>query len=247
VESIASYAGPHVKRRFSPPPWAWTATALGLVLFLNLGAWQLRRAHEKEHLLASYSQAAFQPASELHVDTPTLEAARVMPVLARGRYLVDKQLLLDGQSHGGRPGYRVWTPLALASGGVVVVDRGWIAGDPQNPTNIAVESSARVVHGLWRDLPRPGLRLSTAHSRVAQSFPRIVEYPTVEDLKTMLGDNVAAGVLLLDAGEPDGFVREWNPSAEFPPSRHYAYAAQWFALAAALIAIFVVVNRRSVS
>src|ERR1043166_2520459 len=86
VASAASYAGSRMQRRFEAPLWAWLATAGGLALFVSLGSWQLRRAHEKEQLLASYGQAAFQPATEIKADTPTLAGARVIPALARGRY-----------------------------------------------------------------------------------------------------------------------------------------------------------------
>jgi cytochrome oxidase assembly protein ShyY1 len=40
--------------------------------------------------------------------------------------------------------------------------------------------------------------------------------------------------VLLDPGEPDGYLRQWQPPG-FPPVRHIAYAVQWFSLAAALV------------
>jgi len=49
--------------------------------------------------------------------------------------------------------------------------------------------------------------------------------------------------VLLDPGEPDGYLRQWQPPG-FPPIRHIAYAVQWFSLAAALIVIYIVTNLR---
>ena len=61
------------------------------------------------------------------------------------------------------PGYRVWTPLRLADGAWLVVDRGWVAAHPDRRRlpEIAVGAEPREVSGFWRPLPRPGLRLAT--------------------------------------------------------------------------------------
>jgi surfeit locus 1 family protein len=53
----------------------------------------------------------------------------------------------------------------------------------------------------------------------------------------------AADLVLLDADQPDGYVRIWAPPG-FPPMRHTAYAVQWFALALALFVIYLVTNFR---
>jgi len=50
-------------------------------------------------------------------------------------------------------------------------------------------------------------------------------------------------VILLDPKEPDGYARNWEAPG-FPPMRHIGYAVQWFALAAALLVIYIVTNVR---
>jgi surfeit locus 1 family protein len=50
-------------------------------------------------------------------------------------------------------------------------------------------------------------------------------------------------LVLLDPGEPDGYVRNWSAPG-FPPMRHLGYAVQWFALALTLAVIYVVTNLR---
>jgi surfeit locus 1 family protein len=56
----------------------------------------------------------------------------------------------------------------------------------------------------------------------------------------------AAEVILLDPGQPDGYLRNWSPPG-LPPLRHLGYAVQWFALAVALVVIYVVTNTRKVA
>jgi len=51
--------------------------------------------------------------------------------------------------------------------------------------------------------------------------------------------------VLLDAAEADGYERDWSDRfdfGDFGPSRHVGYAVQWFGMALALLAIYIVVS-----
>ena len=228
---------------FRAPPWAWLLTAAAVALFLSLGHWQLDKGLKKQAMLDALQDRAAEPEliSAANVPPQGLEVRRAQ---ARGTYLADRQLLLDGQSNQHRPGYRVWTPLLLADGvTALMVDRGWIPQDRAGFDGTA-PSGTVVLTGAWRSLPEPGMRLEgTANCPAQKQFPAVVLYPTSDDLECLLGRPVVGGMLLLDAEAPGGFVREW---ADFgvPPSRNYGYAAQWLALALAAGVIFFVVNRK---
>jgi surfeit locus 1 family protein len=49
--------------------------------------------------------------------------------------------------------------------------------------------------------------------------------------------------LLLSRDAPDGYLREWRP-AVMTPEQHLGYAVQWFAMAGALVVLYVVLNVR---
>jgi surfeit locus 1 family protein len=100
------------------------------------------------------------------------------------------------------------------------------------------------LRGVWQPLPRPGLRLAQDDCDRSH-WPRVVQYPRFEELRCLLGEDLVEGLLWLNPGEPHGFRREWV-SNEFPPERHYGYALQWFALAATLLVLFIVVNLHKV-
>lgn len=180
-----------------------------------LGAWQIARGHAR----AAYLEAI----------------AAQAPQQVRGVYLADRQLLLDGMAHDGNPGYHVWTPLKLASGELMMVDRGWLPA-AQGSRNAAIGTPSAPageveVFGRWRPLPRPAIRLAAPSPDCpAHEFPRLVQYPAAAELRCLLGADVRDGVMQLDPAASGGFVRQWN-EAGFPPARHYAYAAQWFGLA----------------
>jgi len=69
------------------------------------------------------------------------------------------------------------------------------------------------------------------------------QFPDLAELAAALGEPVEPWVLLLSPQAEDGFLREWQPGG-MPATRHLGYAVQWFALAAALAIIYVVVNVR---
>jgi surfeit locus 1 family protein len=68
-------------------------------------------------------------------------------------------------------------------------------------------------------------------------------FPTAADIGAALGYPVADYQLLLGAAEPDGLRRDWRP-ADMTPTQHVGYALQWFALATAIVVIYVVLNRQ---
>lgn len=229
--------------QFRPSWWAVLGTVAGCALTLSLGVWQLQRGLAKQALQTRYDSAAAQPALQLNADTPA-PRGDVQRAQAVGHYWAERQLLLDNQTHQRQPGYDVWTPLRLHNGGVLIVNRGWIAarGARGEVPPLPVPEGEIRVSGLWRALPQPGLRVAADDCAPPAQFPATVNYPTAQDLACALGLHVADGVLLLDADAPGGYVREWQQVSEFPPERHFGYAAQWFAFALTLLALFIKLN-----
>lgn len=233
--------------RFRPPLWSWLALLPMLSLLCSLGIWQLHRGLDKAALLENFATQA--QAAPLDLDAAVI-APGAEPVRARASGTFDPlhQLLLDNQTRKRQPGYQVLTPLQLPSGGLLLVNRGWVAAlGGQPPGELPATSGLQEVSGLWRDLPRPGLRLKSDNC-AERPWPRVVQYPDADDLRCLYGDNMRVGMLLLDAdangANSSGYVREWTPAAEIPPSRHYGYAAQWFTFAATLLVIFITLNLR---
>lgn len=231
------------RRKFQPAAWAVIVVALLSAAMIALGIWQLRRGFAKQALLDRYAQAEQQAPRRLDAGT-VAQPARIERAAVRGRFDADRQLLLDNQGHDGQPGYHVWTPLVQDDGSTVLVDRGWIARTPA-PTAaaLAVSDESRELRGFWRTLPEPGLRLQ-ADNCAARPWPRVVQYPTFEDLRCLYGSAVAPGLLLMEPEAADGYVREWQMAPELQPAKHYGYAAQWFAFTATLLAIFVKLSFR---
>ncbi|HEY9546884.1 MAG TPA: SURF1 family protein [Solimonas sp.] len=231
------------RKKFRPAWWAVIVVALLSALMIALGVWQLQRGFAKQKLLDRYQQAssvAPVPLSAGHV----AREDEIERAVARGHFDNSRQLLLDNQSHNDTPGYHVWTPLVQDDGSTVIVDRGWIPHDTaQSPEALAVADARVEVRGFWRMPPVPGLRLKTDNCATLP-WPRTVQFPTLDDLRCLYGEYIAPGLLLMDPGEPNGFVRDWQTAPELNPVKHYGYAGQWFAFTLTLLVIFIKLSFR---
>jgi surfeit locus 1 family protein len=231
-------------RTFEPRLFT-TLLAIGLIAMLvSLGRWQLHRAAEKRVLFDSFAAAS---TAALPIDLQSLSVARYSRVQAVGSYDETRQILIDNMVEAGQAGYFVITPFALKSGGSVLVNRGWV---PLGQTRAArpaipVAGNSRTIRGRADNLPSPGIRMGVP-APLAPPYPVVAAYPTRAELAQLLKEadwTSATDLILLDADEPDGYVRNWAPPG-FPPIRHIGYAVQWFALALALAVIYVVTNFR---
>jgi surfeit locus 1 family protein len=224
--------------RFAPRPFATLLTVVAVFAFASLGLWQLSRAAEKRAVAEDFSSNG----SALALPADSRGLPRYQRVSARGRYDPDRQFLIDNRIHEGRAGVMVLTPFALENGGRVLVNRGWLpfGATREELPDIAVDAGVRNIVGRLDELPRPGILLS---SPPAATWPRLVNYPTMDELATALGQPLHSRVILLDAGVPDGYVRAWKlPGAT--PDRNLGYAIQWFAFAATAVAIWLAVSLR---
>ena len=77
----------------------------------------------------------------------------------------------------------------------------------------------------------------------ATGWPRLVQYPRMEELAQALGRELAPRQVLLDPAAPDGYVRAWIVPGT-TADRNLGYAVQWFAFAAVAVAIWLVLSFR---
>ena len=107
--------------------------------------------------------------------------------------------------------------------------------------DLTVSATSQDIVALVDELPRPGLRLAPTPAEAGAPWPRVLLFPTAEQVAEHLGYPVAGYQLLLDPREADGFLREWRPAVS-APDMHLGYAVQWFAFAGAATVIYVLLN-----
>jgi surfeit locus 1 family protein len=228
-------------RRYAPRAGGVIAALVGIALFARLGLWQLDRAEQKQAIREQLAVGQEQTIDVTSANATTLN--RYQRVRVRGRYDPQHQVLLDNMPSHGQPGYRVLTPLQMQDGTWILVDRGWIPwGRTRLPLpDVTVSDDARVLTGQLDELPRPGMRMNDAVTDTG-IWPRVMNYPRREDVEQVLRRPVQERIVLLEASEPDGYDRVRNLTQRFGSDRHIGYAAQWFALAIAVLIIHVLVS-----
>ena len=233
-------------RTFAPRPFTTLLTIVLIAMLIALGRWQLRRAEEKRALFDAFAAGAD---ATLLIELRTPRASRYRHVEASGRYDGSRQVLIDNMVNERGAGYFVITPFELEGGGWVLVNRGWVplgASRAERPA-IAVDGSPRRIRGRADNLPSPGIQMGEARA-LKPPYPVVAQFPTHAAVAQLLAETAwtpAADLVLLDPAEPDGYLRGWAAPG-FPPLRHVGYAMQWFALALALIVIYLAVNFRRI-
>lgn len=229
------------------------ATLAALALLVSLGAWQVRRLAEKEALIARVAERPRLPVLDLPpagawpgIDVAALE---YRPFRLEGRFLHESEALVftslpDPNGRFGGPGYWVVTPLALADGGTVLVNRGFVPHGrhlPEARGETPPAGPVAVVGLLRRDDPpaflapqdRPERNLFYRRSVAAIAASKGLAEP------------VAPFTVDLVAAEtpPVGLPQAGETRMRFV-NNHLGYAVTWFGLAAALAAVFVAFARR---
>ena len=224
--------------------WLLLTCAVAAV-FVSLGCWQLRRADEKSAWLADWDARSHRPAVDLATLDPAAAGSRYRRVELRGEYRTEHEFLLLNRMRDGRVGIEAYTPFVPAGGGDwLLVNRGWYESPQARPKiHDAPPAGVQTIRGLLAQPANPGLRLGTIEA--AGPWPQPVVWLDAPAAAHALGHGVLGAVLLLDAGLPGGFVRDWHPDpGEFGPERHRGYALQWFALTATVVCTWIVLSRR---
>lgn len=231
-------------RRFRPSPWAVLITVPAVLIMLALGTWQVQRMAWKAELIQRVEQRVRATPVPLPATVSDPESYEFRPVTVTGSYLHDKEMRLMARPRQGQVGYEVLTPLRRADGGgVVLVNRGFVPMDRRDP---ATRPDSRVegevsVTGLVR-LPQPAGWFQPENRPGADAWMR-VDPPAMASAQGL--SDVAPLVVeaLPGPGRAGGILNGIPPQVELP-NNHLQYAITWYSLAATLIVIFVLSQRR---
>jgi surfeit locus 1 family protein len=230
-----------VRYRFRPKLIPTLATLL-LPLLVHLGFWQYGKAQTKLALQRSYDAAAAQPPLPIGTRFPATEGLRYRRVALTGQYEPRYQFLLDNQVQKEVVGYHVITPLHVAGSETrVLVDRGWVPLGRDRSRLPQADAPAGIVTvsgAVWL----PPARVFTLGGQAAGGgWQTVWENVDLARYRAAAPFPVQPFLVRLDPDAVGGFVREW-PRPDARVATNLGYAFQWFGMAAALVAIYLVVN-----
>jgi surfeit locus 1 family protein len=225
---------------FSPRIVSTIGAAVAIALTFALGRWQTERAEEKAARQTLFEARMNEAPVLLTGSVESPEPLVYRHVRATGQWVAEGQIFIDNQIVEGRAGFQVVTPLRLEGRKeAVLVNRGWVArsGDyPRGPA-VAVPSGRIEVAGVATLPPERVLELSadTVSGNVWQNL-------SIERYRRQTGNPVLPIVILADRPAPGLTALRERPDAGI--AKHREYALTWFALAATVLALWIVLNLR---
>ena len=238
-------------RRFLRPWWVVShVLVLALiVVMISLGSWQLRRLEERRDLndLQAERTAAAVVATDVlaaEIAAGGAEAVEYRTVEVTGRYLSSDEVAVRNRTRGGLPGVWLLTPLMLAEGPAVVVNRGWVPQSSSDPTArppSPVPDGEVTVRGYVRlSEQRVGLGVADPAEGRLTTLAR----PDIERYAAQLDYPVQPFYLQLTSQDPppgDYPVMVALPAPGDGP--HLGYAVQWFIFTAIAVVGYPLVLR----
>nr|WP_204347226.1 SURF1 family protein [Rhizobium laguerreae] len=226
------------------PVFTGILVLIALAILISLGTWQVERLHWKEGLIADI--AARQAASPVPLaDIEAMAAAggdiEYRKVTATGRYINNKERHFFA-TWRGQTGFYVYTPLELADGRILFVNRGFVPYDNKEPeTRMQGQlTDQQTVTGLARE------KLSGKPSWVVPDndvAKNIFYWKDLDVMAESVGLEKASVIpFFVDAdstpnpaGLPIGGVTQMDL-----PNNHLQYAFTWYGLAAVLVVVVAI-------
>lgn len=205
------------------------AAVAAIALFIAAGNWQRGRMQQKQDLGAQVAAAEALP-PVVFPRTDDWTPWRYRSVTAAGTFDAARQILVDNKVHAGRAGFEVVTPLVLADGRTVLVNRGWVAGGATRDRlpDVPPPSGTVEVRGRVNVPPAAYLELAPGATagRVWQNLDlrRFADATGVAVLPVVIEQTAPAAAT-------DLLARDWTPP-DFGVDKHRMYMLQWYAFAA---------------
>lgn len=214
-------------------------TLMALPVLIGLGLWQLDRAAQKRELKADYLAQQAQPPSPLNsANFNSLSDYR--RVLVQGQFDPSHIWLLDNKQRNGRVGYEVVMAFKLLEGGVILVNRGWLAS-PERRQSLPKIPNANGPLLLFGELVSVSHHPLLNDTSLKEDWPRVVLAMDIDAMSEQLEQPLLERYVRLDEASPGALFTDWS-AINISADKHMGYAVQWFAMAIALLIWFVIAN-----
>ncbi|KAK9453233.1 surf-like protein [Dipodascopsis uninucleata] len=221
----------------------------------SLGFWQIKRLKWKTDLIAEYENRLALPPLILPANLNN-EAAMEMQyrrVLAKGRFLHEKEILVGPRTYEGEIGYAVITPFQRENGSRILVNRGWIRKSmanqtKRNPNGLPKETV--VIEGL---IKKPaGRNYFTPDNDPLKGIYFYVDIPQIAETSQ------SEPMIIEEIFDPNESFMSWEefamegiPIGRLPRldirNNHAQYIATWFGVGIASSIMFILLFRRPTS
>lgn len=214
-----------------------------LPVLLRLGFWQLDRAEEKRALIEQFKQQNELGPLFIKDTFKSDEKLNYRAAKIEGKYNSAKQIFIDNKIYQGKAGVYVMTPFKLKNSKYsILVNRGWVpmGFDRSVLPKVKTPTNYLALSGKIKTLGKKPFMVGDQFQS-NQGWPALMQWVNFEYIGDKSGLKLLPYIFLLDEKEQSGYVRNWKPVV-MQPEKSTSYAVQWFALAIALVIIYIVVN-----
>lgn len=222
--------------------WPTLFTLVVGAILIGLGIWQLHRLAWKETLLAEIAARADAPPAPLPGEAewaglkPLDYDYRHVSIGGRFAFADTARVFTPAGPQDAGPGYLLLTPLRLASGATVIVNRGFVPAELMAKLETAPQTTADAqLTGLMRPPQRRGPFTPPDKPEKGEYF---TSDPAVIAAHFHL-DRVAPFIVDADAAPGGASWPRGGTTERSLPNNHLSYALTWFGLAGGLLAVFV--------
>lgn len=204
-----------------------------VVVFVNMGFWQLRRLDEKQERNARIeSRMHSAPVSLPDALADGADDAEYRRVVLSGTWAAEETVLVRSRALEGAPGYHALTPLVI-DGGAILVNRGFVplfqGGEERILEEVRPDEDGEVrLEAILRaSEERGGIGPTDRDGRL-----RVVNRIDVGRLQEQIPERLAPVFAQLTAPEPpSGALPVVLPEPATDEGSHRSYAVQWFIFA----------------
>jgi surfeit locus 1 family protein len=226
-----------VKKMFSR---AWILATLlvfaGAAFCVRMGIWQLDRLKQRRAFNSQVETMRAMEVLDLNQTVPDdISKMEWREVTVTGEYDFENQVTLRNQFNGDQYGYHLITPLRF-SGGVVLVNRGFIPADGNSTPS------------EWRKYDEVGQVTVTGQIRLGQEKPAFGGVADAEASHLDVWNNLDVNRIVAQSPYPmlPVFIQPnevegdnvppiaFQPEVELTEGPHFSYALQWFSFATIL-------------
>jgi len=229
------------QRPFQPRLGTSIAAFVAIALLIGLGTWQVSRLIWKQELIAERQARWEASAIPLPQDLSNLEELLHRRVTVTGKYQHDKELYQPGRSYKGTTGVGVVTPFATDDGRGLLVYRGWVPsshedratrqeGNPEGEVTI----EGVLLPGGWQ-----GSTWMEPGNKPESNMWFFIDPPAMAQA-TGLQNPITSVYLGIYREDPEASLPFTPPPPMDLRNDHLQYALTWYALALALLVIYVI-------
>lgn len=229
--------------------WWWTSLIVlaAMLVTIRLGIWQLDRNANRQALIRQVLAVQAMPVLDLNQRPlpSNLDSLEYRQVKVSGEYDFSHQVVLRNQVRlldlGNESGFALVTPLLMADGSAIMVERGWIPLQYVSPAS-------------WRQFDEPGtvdlagiLRLSMQKGDLGS----VLQDPTLTPSQTSLDfwnfvnlprlqlqlpyPILNVYIQQVPSGAKDTLPYRIVEQPDLDPGEHIGFAMQWFFFCALLV------------